>query len=182
MRPPKQRTNRFPADRIDPARLQFCERLEHEEPLAESGMRHDQAGLRPPLTSIQNQVEVQRPGGSGRRPLPPAFPLNLQQSIQQRARRQAGLADDDAVQVSGLLADADGRRVEPGGLTEIGESRRQAADGKGEVSFAVTEVAPQGDRDRGLRYWPVQRAPMTTPVWSLMARDLPIRSRFPAAA
>lgn len=146
-------------------------------------MRHDQAGFDPALTPIQNQVEIQRPGSPGRRPLTAALPFNLQQPVQQRPRRQARVTDDDAIQVAWLIADANRRRVEPGGLTEIGENRSQAANGKSEVSFAITEVAAQGDRDRSLRgYCPVQRAPMTTPEWSLIASDVPIRFRLPAAA
>ena len=78
LRPLKQRTNGFPADRIDPARFQFRERLEHEEPFAEPGMRHYQAGFCPAFIPIQNQVEVECPGCPGRRPLAPALPLDLQ--------------------------------------------------------------------------------------------------------
>ena len=42
-------------------------------------MRHYQARLGQPLTSIQNQVEIECPGRPWRRPLTPFLTLNLQQ-------------------------------------------------------------------------------------------------------
>jgi hypothetical protein len=69
------------------------------------------------------------------------LPLNRQQGVQEGSRGQFRVADDDTVQVTGLLADANGRGVIPGGLTKIAENGGQPADRKGEVSFAIAEVA-----------------------------------------
>lgn len=146
-------------------------------------MRHHQPRFGQPLTSIQDQIEIKRPRRSRRRPLASLLALDRQQPVQEGTRRQGGLADDHAVQETGLLADADGSGVEPGRAAEMGEMGGQAADREREVGFAITQVAAQGDRDGGeCRYCPVQRSPMTTPVWSLMARDVPIRSLLPSAA
>ena len=43
--------------------------------------------------------------------------------------------------------------------------RAEPADREGEMGFAIAEIAPERDRDRGSRrYCPVQRAPMTMPL------------------
>ena len=128
-------------------------------------MRHHQARLGQPFVAIQNQIEVQCSRGPGRRPPAPILALDLQQPVQQRSRRQAGVADDDPIQVARLIADADRRGVEPGGATEVGKQAGQPVDREGEMRFAIAEIAPEGDRDRGARrYCPVQRAPMTMPL------------------
>ena len=114
-------------------------------------MRHHQARLGQPFVPIQNQIEIQRPRGPGRRPPPPILALDFQQPVQQRSRRQAGVADDDPIQVAGLIADADRSGVEPGGATEVGKQAGQPVDREGEMRFAIAEIAPEGDRDRGAR-------------------------------
>ena len=58
---PKQRTDRLSGSRVDPTRRDFCERLEHEEPFAESRMRHDEPRLVDHLIPKQNQVQIERP-------------------------------------------------------------------------------------------------------------------------
>ena len=128
-------------------------------------MRHLQARLGQPLVPIQNQVEIQCPGGARRRPLSPILALDRQQPVQQCSRRQTRVADDDAIQVARLVANADRCGVEPTGSAEIGEVRAETADREGEMGFAIAEIAPERDRDRGRRrYCPVQRAPMTMPL------------------
>jgi hypothetical protein len=128
-------------------------------------MRHHQARFVHPGAAIQNQVEVEGARRARRRSFTPILPFNVEQPIQQRAGRQAGLTHDDAVQVAWLFADADWRRVVPRGVPEVREDRGQAADGEGEVRLAIAEVAAQGDRDGGRRgYSPVQRSAMTTPL------------------
>ena len=128
-------------------------------------MRHFQARLGQPLVPIENQIEIQCPGGARRRPPPPILTLDLQQHVQQRSRRQAGVADDDPIQVARLIADVDRGGVEPGGAAEVDKQAGQSVDRKGEMGFAIAEIAPEGDRDRGpRRYCPVQRAPMTMPL------------------
>jgi hypothetical protein len=131
-------------------------------------MRHHEAGFIPPLSPIQDQVKIECPGRPRRRPFAPVFALNLQQPFEQLTGRQPRVANHDPVQKARLLTHANGGGVVPTRVTEVVENAGQAADGEGEVGFAIAEVAAQGDRDanacRGLRgYCPVQRAPMTTP-------------------
>lgn len=114
-------------------------------------MRHHQARLGQPFVPIQNHIEIQRPRGPGRRPPPPILALDFQQPVQQRSRRQAGVADDDPIQVAGLIADSDRSGVEPGGATKVGKQTGQSVDRKGEMRFAIAEITPEGDRDRGAR-------------------------------
>ena len=128
-------------------------------------MRHHQARLGQPFVPIQNQIEIQRSRGPGGRPLTPLLALDFQQPVQQGSRRQAGVADDDPIQVARLIADADRSGVEPGGATEVGKQAGQSVDRQGEMRFTIAEIAPECDRDRGARrYCPVQRAPMTMPL------------------
>jgi len=114
-------------------------------------MRHHQARLGQPFVPIQNQIEIQRSRGPGRRAPPPILTLDLQQPVQQRSRRQAGVADHDPIQVAGLIADADRSSVEPAGATKVGKQAGQSVDRKGEMCFAIAEIAPEGDRNRGAR-------------------------------
>ena len=128
-------------------------------------MRHHQARLGQPFVPIQNQIEIQRSRGPWGRPPAPILTLDFQQPVEQRPRRQARVADDDPIQVAGLIADADRSGVEPGGATEVGKQAGQSVDREGEMRFAIAEIAPECDRDRGARrYCPVQRAPMTMPL------------------
>ena len=128
-------------------------------------MRHHQARLGQPFVAIQNQIEVQCSRGPGRRPPAPILALDLQQPVEQCSRRQTRVADDDAIQVARLVANADRCGVEPTGSSEIGEVRAETADREGEMGLAIAEIAPERDRDRGRRrYCPVQRAPMTMPL------------------
>jgi len=77
-------------------------------------MRHHQARFGQLLAPIQNQVEVQRSGSTGRRPLAASLSLDRQQPVQQRACREGGVPHHDTIQVARLIGNAYRSRVEPG--------------------------------------------------------------------
>ena len=77
-------------------------------------MRNHQARFGQTLAAIQNQVEVQRAGSPGRRPLSPVASFNLQQPVEQRPRRERGATHNNPIQVARLIGNANGGGVEPG--------------------------------------------------------------------
>src|SRR5439155_9328224 len=109
----QQVSNSQTRHRIDELRRDFRERTEHERALAESWMRHREAGLVDDAIPIQNEIEIERPRRAGERPLAAALALDRLQRFEELARGQAGLADDRAVQERRLDADADGLGVVP---------------------------------------------------------------------
>ncbi len=87
-----------------------------------SRSRNRGCGTTSPASSIrsipeQNQVEIERARRHRRRPRPPGCLLDRQQAIEQLARAERGLADDDAIQVARLVGEhADRRRVVPAAI------------------------------------------------------------------
>ena len=74
-------------------------------------MRHDQSRFRHPLTPVQNQIEIERSRRAGGGTDAAVLPLDVEQPIEHRPRRQACLSDHHAVQISRLRADADGSGI-----------------------------------------------------------------------
>ena len=144
-------------------------------------MRHHQSGFRQALVAVENQIEIERSRRAGGGAHAAVLPFDCQQPIQQWPRRQVRLADDHAVQVARLRADADRRGIERRGLAEVREKGGELTDGKCEVGLAIAEIAAERDGDRG-RDYSTQRAPMTAPGWSLYDSDVPMRPVLPAAA
>ena len=124
----EQLADGLPADRIPQVRCDFRQRLEHEAPLAESRMRHDQPGLVDHGLPKQDQIQIERPRRVRGRPLPPTLALDPEQGVQQRPRRQRRLPDGGGVQIQRLRpGDAGGDRVVVGGDGELAEKRSEAA-------------------------------------------------------
>ena len=84
-------------------------------------MRHYQSGFRHALVAVENQIEIERSRRAGSGAYAAVLPFDCHQPIQQLSRRQVRFADDHAVQVARLRAEADGRGIERGGLAEVRE-------------------------------------------------------------
>ena len=78
----------FPCHRIAQLGRDLRERLQHETPLAEPRMRHDQSRLVNDLLAKQDQIQIERPRRVRIRALPPPLALDREQGVQQRPRRQ----------------------------------------------------------------------------------------------
>lgn len=74
-------------------------------------MRHDEPGPVDALVSVEEKVEVERPGAVLRRgPVSARLALDRKEEVQERVRREARPADGDRVQEVGLRRPADGLR------------------------------------------------------------------------
>ena len=125
-------------------------------------MRHFDVWLCQAFASVKNQIQIERSRGSGPRTLPPTFPLDGQERLEQGPRCERGLPHDSPVQETGLFTHAHGLGIVPCRLPQLGEDAGEAADGVGEMGIAIAQVAAQGDRYRS-RSYSTQRAPRTTP-------------------
>ncbi len=94
-----QRANREPGLGIDPVRCDLGERLEDEQPLAKTRVRHLQAGLVDHLPVVEDQIEIERARRAWMRSLAAALAFDQQQDVEQlraararspRRRRRSG--------------------------------------------------------------------------------------------
>ncbi len=125
-------------------------------------MRHHEAGFGDPFTAVKNQIQIQRSWGAWHRAISAVFSLDVQERVEQRPGAEGRLTHHDSVQKARLIAHAYWRGLDPRGVTEIGENRCQPADAERQVAFAIAQIAPQRDRNRGRRY-STQRVPITIP-------------------
>lgn len=125
-------------------------------------MRDDQIRFRHSRTSVENQIQVERPCGTRPGTLASAFPLDGQERVEKGASRQHGLPHHHPIQEMRLLTDTHGSGLTQRRSADVGENGGQAIDRKREVGVAIAQVAAKGDRHRG-RSYSTQRAPSTTP-------------------
>ena len=83
----EQLVDRSPRHRVDPIRGDFGERFQHEAPLAEARVRHDEPWLVEDVHPVENQIQVERPRRIRIGALAPELPLGLEQRLEERARR-----------------------------------------------------------------------------------------------
>src|ERR1700680_992075 len=79
--------HRLSGHRVAQARRNLGQRLEHELPVAEPRMRHDQSGFVHDLIAEQHEVEVARPRGPPKRPLAPAVAFDTEELGKKLRRR-----------------------------------------------------------------------------------------------
>ena len=134
----------------------FRERLEHEAPLAESRMRHQQPGPRSSASPYRIRSRSSVRGAPAIWPL--AAPLRARWRAARRAARAAERRSSPTtarVQEARLVAGTPDRR----GVDQR-ETRRSVTnpaelrDGEGEVGVAIAEVAAERDGDRRSRTRP----------------------------
>jgi hypothetical protein len=111
-------------------------------------MRDDQSLLLDDAVPIQNQIEIEGAGGAWMRPRAAEAPLDREQRLEQRTRRQRRVPDGGGIEKPRLVADADRIGVVEGGNAEIGDDGLQRLDGAEQVALAVAEVAAERNRDR----------------------------------
>lgn len=73
------------------------ERHHHEGALVHARMRHREAGLAQRDLSVQQQIEIQRPGAVGNVPDAAVRTLDREEGLEQRARRKPGLDAGDRI-------------------------------------------------------------------------------------
>ena len=112
-------------------------------------MRDGEPRLGDPVVAVEQQVEVERAGAVRRRgrAVTPEPPLQLEQGVEQLARRQLGLERDRAVEKARLLERTDRRGVAKRGDRDDARPRQrpEAADGSPQRPLAVTEVRAEPD-------------------------------------
>ena len=145
-----QGSNRAPCLWIDPIRGDLRKRLEDEQAFPEAGVRHAQPRLVDRICAVQNQIEVERARGARKRPLAASSALDLQEDVQEVARRERGRASRSAVEKRPLRPNPDGFGLVPAGDREIRELRPQPIDGKRKVGLPIADVGAERDRDLDL--------------------------------
>jgi subtilisin family serine protease len=117
-------------------------------------MRHDEARLLDDAVSVEQQVEVE---GSGTvlgncEPVAAEMALDVEQRVEQLARRKIRLELDRTVQEARLVDDADRFGVTEGGNAHNPSVRKtpQAADGRAQRSLPVAEI--RAEADEGARH------------------------------
>ena len=103
--------NRHSGHRVNPVSRDFGQRLEHECPLAKARVGNDQSGFVRDNAAVQHEIEIQRTwtvldGAHAAEP-----PFDLEERLEQIARRQSGDASRRGVEESRLIRQADGGRV-----------------------------------------------------------------------
>ena len=109
----QQLLHRSPGHGIAPVRRDLGQRLQHEPALAKSRMRHDERRrLVDDRVAIENQIQIQRPWRTRKRPLSPEISFDGEQRVEECPRAQRRLPHRRRVQKNRLrTGDADWRRV-----------------------------------------------------------------------
>src|SRR6185295_14406782 len=89
--------------------IEFEQRLQHERALVHARVGHRQAGTRDLFFAEKQEVEVERPGRIGKRPLAVVASLDALQAFEQHAGGKAGVERRDGVEELGLVLIAEGR-------------------------------------------------------------------------
>ena len=113
-------------------------------------LRHRQARHVDRVVAVENEVEVQRPGGAHAGAHAAACALERQQARHQLRRRQIGAAYDRRVQIRRLVVGhVDRRGLDDRRCPEISEELAETLDGPEQMSAPVPEVGAEGDGDGG---------------------------------
>ena len=162
----KQRTDGLPGHRVDPVTGHLRERLEHEEPLAESSDAAPPVPARPPpdphTGSGRDRASAPRRRCGRCRPRSRSIASSAASSSRGRKRR---LADHHAVQEARLdVGDADRSGVDARWRCGVGWiSRRRLADREGEVGLRDRRGCCRG-RWRRARVRRPRRPPLFHPA------------------
>src|SRR4051812_49293673 len=107
-------------------------------------MRHRQPGLVEDLVAVEEQVEVDRPGApAGTDSLPAELPLDIEQLVEERPRRELRLQLGDRVQEERLLGVSPWLGLDHGGEAPGADQVGGAPDQR----LAVAEVRAEADVD-----------------------------------
>jgi hypothetical protein len=122
-------------------------------------MRNPQVGFLDYVIPVQNQIQIERPGGTWVRTIAAAVRFDCQQEIEQLPRRHRRMAGDGGVQKARLRADANRLGFVNAGDAKVGEVGVKAGDREREVRLAISQVAAERDGDGC--YCPTHRVPST---------------------
>lgn len=125
-------------------------------------MRDDEPQLLDDVIAVENQIEVERTRRARVRAFAAQPSFDIEQRREEGGRRQRGVSDRGGVQESRLLPHAKGVGLVEGRHTQMRERGGECRDGLAQVPLAVTEIAPQGDGNRG-RDYSNQRVDSTAP-------------------
>ena len=133
-------------------RGEIRQRLEHEGSFVHSRMGDAQPGLVDLSVPEEEKVEIERPRRLRRNPFAHTAepPLEVEQDVEQLARRELGFESNDAVEEPRLIDVADRRRVDESRDGSDANSRRcsERVDRSEERRLAVAEVRAERDVGR----------------------------------